>query len=163
MPRGACQMALARWFVCPDCDGKAHCIITRGARELFQCNAAASRLQCGGNDLRFEQIAAASVVQGHVSLTQSKQGMSSLELARRLGITQNAAWKMKHKLAQVMLERNATKRLKGKCRWMTPISAASAPARAGAAQWQDALRRRSRDNERRQATSDHPAARQGVQ
>ena len=47
-------------------------------------------------------------------LTQTKQGISSLELARRLGITQNAAWKMKHKLAQVMLERNAAKRLKGK-------------------------------------------------
>src|SRR3974390_2695490 len=47
-------------------------------------------------------------------LTQSKQGISSLELSRRLGITQNAAWKMKHKLAQVMVERNATKRLKGK-------------------------------------------------
>ncbi len=29
-------------------------------------------------------------------LTQSKQGISSLELSRRLGITQNAAWKMKH-------------------------------------------------------------------
>jgi transposase-like protein len=31
-----------RWpdgFVCPDCDGTAHCIVTRGARELFQCNA----------------------------------------------------------------------------------------------------------------------------
>jgi transposase-like protein len=47
-------------------------------------------------------------------LTQSKQGISSIELSRRLGITQTAAWKMKHKLAQVMLERNATKRLKGK-------------------------------------------------
>jgi hypothetical protein len=31
----------------------------------------------------------------------------------RLGVTQTAAWMMKHKLAQVMLERNASKRLKG--------------------------------------------------
>ncbi|HEY8129929.1 MAG TPA: IS1595 family transposase [Hyphomicrobium sp.] len=47
-------------------------------------------------------------------LTQTKQAISSLELSRRLGITQNAAWKMKHKLKQVMLERNAKKRLKGR-------------------------------------------------
>ena len=32
---------------------------------------------------------------------------------RRLGVSQTAAWMMKHKLAQVMLERNASKRLKG--------------------------------------------------
>ena len=47
-------------------------------------------------------------------ITQSKTGVSSLELARRLGVTQTAAWMMKHKLGQVMLERNASKRLTGK-------------------------------------------------
>ena len=46
-------------------------------------------------------------------VTQSKKGISSIELGRRLGVTQTAAWMMKHKLAQVMLERNASKRLKG--------------------------------------------------
>ena len=43
-----------------------------------------------------------------------KAGISNLELARRLGLTQTAAWMMKHKLVQVMLERNASKRLTGK-------------------------------------------------
>ncbi len=37
-------------------------------------------------------------------LTQSKTGMSSVELARRVGVTQTTAWKVKHKLLQVMLE-----------------------------------------------------------
>ena len=46
-------------------------------------------------------------------LTQSKNGVSSLELGRRLGVTQTTAWMLKHKLAQVMMERNATRRLKG--------------------------------------------------
>ena len=46
-------------------------------------------------------------------VTQSKKGISSIELGRRLGVTQTAAWMMKHKLAQVMLERNASNRLKG--------------------------------------------------
>ena len=46
-------------------------------------------------------------------LTQSKKGISSIELGRRLGVTQTTAWTMKHKLAQVMLERNGAKRLNG--------------------------------------------------
>jgi hypothetical protein len=47
-------------------------------------------------------------------LTQSKQGISSIELGRRLGVTQTTAWKLKHKLAQVMMERDASKRLTGR-------------------------------------------------
>ena len=47
-------------------------------------------------------------------LTQSKQGISSIELGRRLGVTQTTAWKIKHKLAQVMMERDATKPLSGR-------------------------------------------------
>ena len=47
-------------------------------------------------------------------LTQSKQGISSIELGRRLGVTQTTAWKIKHKLAQVMRERDATKPLSGR-------------------------------------------------
>ena len=47
-------------------------------------------------------------------LTQTKQGISSIELGRRLGVTQTTAWKIKHKLKQVMLERDATKRLTGR-------------------------------------------------
>ena len=47
-------------------------------------------------------------------LTQSKQGISSVELGRRLGVTQTTAWKIKHKLAQVMMERDASKQLNGR-------------------------------------------------
>jgi transposase-like protein len=115
-----CHEALVkgRWpngFECPDCGGKAHCVVKRGARKLFQCNACRKQ-----TSVRAGTIFAASKLplrlwfSAMYHLTQSKQGISSLELARRLGITQNAAWKMKHKLAQVMLERNAAKRLKGK-------------------------------------------------
>ena len=47
-------------------------------------------------------------------LSQSKGGISSIELARRLGVTQTTSWKIKHKLMQVMMERDATKRLTGR-------------------------------------------------
>jgi transposase-like protein len=43
-----------------------------------------------------------------------QKGISSIELGRRLGVTQTTAWKIKHKLKQVMLERDATKRLSGR-------------------------------------------------
>ena len=47
-------------------------------------------------------------------LTQTKQGLSSIELGRRLGVRQSTAWTIKHKLQQVMMERDATKRLSGR-------------------------------------------------
>jgi hypothetical protein len=39
-------------------------------------------------------------------MTQSKQGISSIELGRRLGVKQGTAWTIKHKLKQVMMERD---------------------------------------------------------
>jgi transposase-like protein len=47
-------------------------------------------------------------------ITQSKGGISSLELTRRLGVSQYTAWKISHKLMQVMLERETTKPLAGR-------------------------------------------------
>ncbi len=47
-------------------------------------------------------------------MTQSKKGISSIELGRLLGVKQDTAWKVKHKLKQVMLERDAAKKLSGR-------------------------------------------------
>jgi hypothetical protein len=63
---------------------------------------------------RRAQTPAAPLVPCHVHLTQSKQGISSIELGRRLGVTQTTAWKLKHKLQQVMMERDADKHLTGR-------------------------------------------------
>ena len=96
-----CHEALVNWrwpngFECPDCGGKPYCVVMRGARKLFQCNACRKQ-----TSVRAGTIFAASKLPlrqwfcAMYHLTQSKQGISSLELSRRLGITQNAAWKMK--------------------------------------------------------------------
>jgi hypothetical protein len=42
-----------------------------------------------------------------------KNGLSSLDLARRLGVSHYTAWKIQHKLMQVMLERDQDKPLTG--------------------------------------------------
>jgi hypothetical protein len=46
-------------------------------------------------------------------LTQAKNGIASLELARSLGVSPNTAWLLRHKLMQAMLERDAKRRLTG--------------------------------------------------
>ena len=46
-------------------------------------------------------------------ITQDKKGISAMELHRHLGISYNAAWRMKHKLMQVMLERDHEQKLSG--------------------------------------------------
>jgi transposase-like protein len=114
-----CHAALAQWrwpegFECPDCGGRKHCIVKRGARSLYQCNACRKQ-----TSVKARTIFASSRLplrlwfKAMYLITQSKKGISSIELGRRLGVTQTTAWTLKHKLAQVMIERNGTKRLKG--------------------------------------------------
>ena len=114
----ACRAYLfgSRWpdgFVCPACGGRAYCeLATRG---LFQCNACRRQTSpIAGTIFASTHLPLQVWFRAMYHLTQSKQGISSIELARRLGVTQTTAWKIKHKLAQVMMERHAGKPLKGR-------------------------------------------------
>jgi hypothetical protein len=54
------------------------------------------------------------VVSGYVPcLTQTKSGISALELKRMLGVNYCTAWSIKHKLMQVMKERDNSQSLVG--------------------------------------------------
>ena len=114
-----CHAALVKWrwpngFECPGCKGTDHCVVTRGARRLFQCNACRRQTSVkAGTIFASSKLPLRLWFKTIYLVTQSKKGISSIELGRRLGVTQTAAWMMKHKLAQVMLERNASKRLNG--------------------------------------------------
>jgi len=114
-----CHAALVKWrwpdgFACPGCNGADHCVVTRGARRLFQCNACRKQTSVkAGTIFASSKLSLRVWFKTIYLVTQSKKGISSIELGRRLGVTQTAAWVMKHKLAQVMLERNASKRLVG--------------------------------------------------
>jgi len=46
-------------------------------------------------------------------MAQSKKGVSTMQLHRELGISYNATWCLKHKLMQVMLERDQEHKLSG--------------------------------------------------
>ena len=106
----------ARWpdgFECPGCGARAYSDIkTRG---LFQCSACQRQTSpTAGTIFASTHLPLRLWFRAMYHLTQSKQGISSIELGRRLGVTQTTAWKLKHKLAQVMMERDATKQLTGR-------------------------------------------------
>jgi len=114
-----CHAALVRrrWpegFTCPGCEGRKHCIVKRGARMLYQCNACRKQTSItAGTIFASSKLPLRLWFKAMYLMTQSKKGISSIELGRRLGVTQTTAWTLKHKLAQVMIERNAAKRLRG--------------------------------------------------
>ena len=114
-----CHAALVQWrwphgFECPGCEGQNFCIVKRGRRSLYQCNACRKQTSItAGTIFASSKLPLRLWFKAMYLVTQSKKGISSIELGRRLGVTQTAAWTLKHKLAQVMIERNAAKRLKG--------------------------------------------------
>ena len=113
-----CRAAViaSRWpdgFRCPGCGGAKHSLVA--TRHLFQCSAC--RLQSSaiaGTIFASSKLPLRTWFRAIYHMTQTKQGISSIELGRRLGVTQTTAWKMKHKLKQVMLERDAAKHLCGR-------------------------------------------------
>ena len=86
------------------------CLVT--ARDLYRCTVCRRQTSpIAGTIFASTHLPLRLWFRAIYHLTQSKQGFSSIELGRRLGVTQTTAWKIKHKLKQVMLERDATKRL----------------------------------------------------
>jgi hypothetical protein len=53
------------------------------------------------------------VVFSHLFNNTVKTGLSALGLKREIGVSYNTAWGMKHKIMQVMKERDDSKLLKG--------------------------------------------------
>jgi transposase-like protein len=113
-----CREALFAWrwpkgFTCPICGGNKHSVIT--TRATYQCSTCRSQISLiSGTIFHSTKLPLKTWFRAIFHITQTKGGISSLELARRLGVTQNTAWKISHKLMQVMYEREAEKRLTGR-------------------------------------------------
>src|SRR6476646_9605263 len=93
-----------RWpdgFICPKCRGRACCVV--GSRRHFQCNACRRQTSpMAGTIFNSTKLPLTVWFRAMYLITQTKQGISSIELGRRLGTTQTTAWKIKTKLAEVM-------------------------------------------------------------
>lgn len=113
-----CREVLLKWrwpkgFVCPICGGCKHSVI--GTRSTYQCSTCRTQVSLtSGTIFHSTKLPLKTWFRAIYHMTQTKGGISSLELARRLGVTQNTAWKISHKLMQVMHEREASKPLKGR-------------------------------------------------
>ena len=100
-------------FECPVCGGKQHSVVK--SRDLYQCTACRRQTSpIAGTIFESTKLPLRLWFRAMYHVTQSKQGISSIELGRRLGVTQTTGWKIKHKLKQVMLERDAGKPLSGR-------------------------------------------------
>lgn len=114
----ACRAIVYSWrwakgFVCPVCGDTRHCVVK--PRQLFQCTGCGRQTSLtAGTIFAQTHLPLRTWFRAMYHLTQSKGGISSIELGRRLGVTQTTAWKLKHKLMQVMMERDAGKRLGGR-------------------------------------------------
>ena len=93
-----CHAALVRWrwpegFECPGCGGREHCIVKRGARTLYQCNACRKQTSVmAGTIFASSKLPLRLWFKAMYLMSQSKKGISSIELGRRLGVTQTTAW-----------------------------------------------------------------------
>ncbi len=103
-----CETALfqTRWpdgYRCPECGGHDYCYLRKN--HLYQCNRCHHQTsETAGTIFEATKLPLKTWFLGIYLITQSKDGISSLSLARHLGISKNSAWLLKHKLLQVMLE-----------------------------------------------------------
>jgi len=115
-----CWAHLVQWrwpkgFICPICGGSKYSLLVVGRLRLFQCSQCRTQTSVtAGTIFASTKLPLKKWFRAISHLTQSKGGISSVELARRLGVTQNTAWKMSHKLMQVMLERERQQLLAGR-------------------------------------------------
>jgi len=114
-----CRTALfeMRWregLTCPACGHHGFCALN--TRKLFQCNRCKKQVRLtAGTVFQDTKLPLTVWFTAIYHLTQSKGGISSIELGRRLGVTQATAWLLKHKLMRAMAEREAKKpKLKGR-------------------------------------------------
>lgn len=112
-----CFEALFQWrwvngFVCPECGGRKSCQLT--TRKLQQCHHCHHQVSITASTIfASTKLALTTWFLGIYFVTQDKKGISALALKRRLGISYKAAWRMKHKLMQTMMERDNQQRLSG--------------------------------------------------
>ena len=113
-----CEAAVAAWrwpdgFVCPHCGGREHAIV--GWRRLYSCHGCRRQTSIkSGTVFAQTLLPLTKWFQGMYLTTQSKNSISTLELARQLGVRPDTAALMRHKLMSVMAEREADRKLDGR-------------------------------------------------
>ena len=112
-----CFDALYQWrwpngFLCPHCGHDRCCQLN--SRKLQQCNRCHRQTSItAGTIFDSTKLPLTVWFQAIYLMTQDKKGVSAMKLHRHLGISYNAAWRIRHKLMQVMMERDREHPLSG--------------------------------------------------
>lgn len=108
-------LELARWpegFCCPKCGSKHHGSYRRKSGKVFQCKDCRTQTSLKeGTIFHSTKLPLTIWFQAMYLLTQNKNNVSILELRRMIGVSYPAAWRIKHKIMQVMFERESTTKL----------------------------------------------------
>ena len=113
-----CEQALfnLRWpdgLSWPRCGSARFCRLST-RRATFQCNRCKRQVSLlAGTLFQATKLPLATWFLAMYLLSQSKNGISALELGRQLGVNGNTAWLLKHKLMQALRERDRACRLGG--------------------------------------------------
>jgi len=112
-----CVETLFKWrwpdgFKCPECGCIHYCKLK--TRKLYQCNKCHHQTSLISGTI-FEQtkLPLTTWFLAMHLIAQAKTGLSSLALMRHLGVSYNTAWSLKHKIMQVMKERDDSTPLAG--------------------------------------------------
>ncbi|MBW2186208.1 MAG: IS1595 family transposase [Deltaproteobacteria bacterium] len=116
-----CEVALEnfRWphgFQCKKCGSCEYSHHRRQSRvKIFQCrNCRTQTTLTEGTIFHSTKLPLTIWFQAMYFLSQTKNNVSILELKRLIGISYTSAWRMKHKIMQVMFEREGTTKLSGR-------------------------------------------------
>jgi len=104
------QLRWPKGFVCPACENRTYCEIKK--RKIFQCHKChAQTTVIAGTIFHSTNLPLVKWFLAIYFISQSKNGISAMELSRQIGVSYDTAWRVKQKLMQVMLERGSTKKL----------------------------------------------------
>ncbi len=126
-----CRQALydLRWptgYVCPECGNTTGCELKK--RQIYQCHKCHHQTSLtAGSIFHGTKLPLRTWFLAIYLLTQRKKSISALQLSREIGVNYNTAWRLKHKLMQVMMERERGKNWPVASNWMMLISEASKP------------------------------------
>jgi ribosomal protein L37AE/L43A len=111
-------LAAQRWpegFRCPACGSAEHSTFERAGRRYSQCRDCRHQTTViAGTIFEATKLPLTVWFLAMHLLTQAKNNISALELKRHLGVCYRTAWLVKHKLLQVMVEREADRVLAGR-------------------------------------------------
>ncbi|MEW8028156.1 MAG: IS1595 family transposase [Candidatus Thiodiazotropha sp.] len=113
-----CAKALyqLRWptgYVCPECGNTTGCELKN--RKIYQCHKCHHQTSLtAGTIFHGTKLPLKKWFLAIYLLTQRKKSLSALQLSREIGVNYDTAWKLKHKLMQVMMERQREKKLAGR-------------------------------------------------